>query len=548
MKGRHTAMSVTLRNPLLPGFYPDPSICRVEDDFYMVTSSFAYYPGVPIFHSRDLAHWEQIGHVLDRPEQLPADPYAISRGIYAPTIRYHEGIFYMITTNVNHGGNFLVTAKRPEGPWSAPHWIEGAEGIDPSLFWDDDGRAYYTGTTWARPGEKQMIWLSEIDLEKFVLVGEKTKIWGGVMEGSECPEGPHLYKVNGYYYLMIAEGGTEHFHSETIARAKEITGPYESYRGNPILTQRHLGMKAAIANAGHADLVELKDGSWYIVFLASRPYGGYHKNLGRETFIAPVEWEEGWPVVSPGTGRIEFTYPGPELPEFQVAAVAEKDDFDGDQLDGCWNFLGTPDEKTCRLEKGFVKLKLYDKSLGQGMVDRSRQSYFVRHAPQSIGFLGRRQQHMSFKAKAKLCFTPKDKQTAGLTVLQNDYQQLRVEVGLNEEGNQVARAVCGYSSKEVSLLYKTELEGYREEVLAEIPWNHEETVLVIRAKGQDFTLAVEDAEGQEHLLMEHIDGGFLGSETAGGFVGAYIGMFASGNGTDYEEYASFDWFMYQGED
>lgn len=229
-------MSITLQNPLLPGFYPDPSICRVEDDFYMVTSSFSYYPGVPIFHSRDLAHWEQIGHVLDRPEQLPADPYAISGGIFAPTIRYHEGLFYMITTNVNHGGNFIVTAEKAEGPWSAPHWIEGAEGIDPSLFWDDDGRAYYTGTCMTKPGEKQMIWLSEIDLEKFVLVGEKTKIWGGAMENAAWPEAPHMYKVNGYYYLMIAEGGTEHFHSETIARAEKITGPYESYRGNPILT------------------------------------------------------------------------------------------------------------------------------------------------------------------------------------------------------------------------------------------------------------------------------------------------------------------------
>lgn len=541
-------MSITLQNPLLPGFYPDPSICRVEDDFYMVTSSFSYYPGVPIFHSRDLAHWEQIGHVLDRPEQLPADPYAISGGIFAPTIRYHEGLFYMITTNVNHGGNFIVTAEKAEGPWSEPHWIEGAEGIDPSLFWDDDGRAYYTGTCMTKPGEKQMIWLSEIDLEKFVLVGEKTKIWGGAMENAAWPEAPHMYKVNGYYYLMIAEGGTEHFHSETITRAEKITGPYESYRGNPILTQRHLGMKADIANTGHADLVELKDGSWYIVFLASRPYGGYHKNLGRETFIAPVEWEEGWPIVSPGTGRIEFTYPGPDLPEFKTAPVPEKDDFDGDKLAYCWNFLGTPDENTCKLEDGFLKLKLYDKCMGQGMVDKKSGFGFSRHDPQSIGFLGRRQQHMSFMAKAKLCFVPREKQTAGLVVLQNDYQQLRVEVGLNEEVGQVARAICGFGSKDVALLHKVDTGEYREELLAEIPWKQAEVILVIRARGQDFTLAVEDADGQESVLVEKVDGGFLGSETAGGFVGAYIGMFASGNGTDYEEYASFDWFVYRGED
>lgn len=541
-------MSVTLQNPLLPGFYPDPSICRVGDDFYMVTSSFSYYPGVPIFHSRDLAHWEQIGHVLDRPEQLLLDPYAISGGIFAPTIRYHEGLFYMITTNVNHGGNFIVTAERPEGPWSDPHWIAGAEGIDPSLFWDDDGRAYYTGTCGGGPGERQMIWLSEIDLVKFELVGEKTKIWGGAMENAAWPEAPHLYKVNGYYYLMIAEGGTEHFHSETIARAKQITGPYESYRGNPILTQRHLGMKAAIANTGHADLVELQDGSWYIVFLASRPYGGYHKNLGRETFIAPVVWEEGWPIVSPGTGRIEFTYEGPDLPAFAVKSIPEKDDFDGERLGYQWNFLGTPDTHTYRLEDGCLKLKLYDKSMGQGMVAKGADARAVRHEPQSTGFLGRRQQHMSFEARAKLCFTPQERQTAGMVVLQNDYQQLRVEVGLNGEGSQVARAVSGYTSKDASLLHKDMVGEYREELLGEILWEQTKTELVIRADGQDFTLAVAGEDGQEQILAGQIDGSFLGSETAGGFVGAYVGMFASGNGTAYDEYASFEWFSYCGRD
>lgn len=540
-------MSVTLQNPLLPGFYPDPSICRVEDDFYMVTSSFSYYPGVPIFHSRDLAHWEQIGHVLDRPEQLPLDPYAISGGIFAPTIRYHEGLFYMITTNVNHGGNFIVTSKRPEGPWSEPHWIAGAEGIDPSLFWDDDGKAYYTGTCGGWPdGERQMIWLSQIDLEKFELVGEKTKIWGGAMADAAWPEAPHMYKVNGWYYLMIAEGGTEHFHSETIARSREITGPYESYRGNPILTQRHLGTKAAIANTGHADLVELKDGSWYIVFLASRPYGGYHKNMGRETFIAPVEWEEGWPIVSPGTGRIEFTYEGPDLPEFQVSVVPEREDFDDGALPYHFNFLGTPDEKTYRLEDGCLKLKLYDKSMGQGMVKKEAGFGFPQDEPQSTGFLGRRQQHMSFEARAKLCFAPKDRQTAGLVVLQNDYHQLRVEVGLNEDGRKTARAVRGYTSMDASLLHKDSAGEYREELLGESEWKQAETILVIRADGQDFTLAAASEDGQERILAEHADGSFLGSETAGGFVGAYIGMFASGNGTDYEEYASFDWFSYRG--
>lgn len=541
-------MGVVLRNPLLSGFYPDPSICRVEDDFYMVTSSFSYFPGVPIFHSRDLAHWEQIGHVLDRPEQLPLAPWDISGGIFAPTIRHHRGLFYMITTNVTGGGNFIVTAEKPEGPWSEPHWIEGAEGIDPSLFWDEDGTAYYTGTCGGGPaGGKPMIWLSQIDLEKFRLVGEKTMVWGGSLAEPAWPEAPHLYKINGYYYLMIAEGGTEHFHSETIARSENVRGPYHSYRGNPILTQRHLGMAAPIANTGHGDLVQLKDGTWYIVFLASRPYGGYHKNLGRETFIAPLIWEEGWPVVSPGTGSIQFSYEGPDLPEFPVEPVPAKDDFDQGRLSFVWNFLGTPDADSIRIEDSCLKLKYYDKCMGRGMAGHGRGSFGQKVRPETMGFLGRRQQHMSFEASALLCAMPREGQTAGMVVLQNDFHQLRIEAGRNEEGQNVIRAVRGYHSLNISLLHKDEKEGFREEILGEIPWPLEKAIFFIRAERQEFHLSAIDASGRETMVAS-ADGGFLGSETAGGFVGAYIGMFASGNGKMYEEYAAFDWFRYEGKD
>ena len=535
-------MKQELKNPLLPGFYPDPSICRVEDDFYMVTSSFSYYPGVPIFHSRDLVHWKQIGHVLDRPEQLQVGTENISGGIYAPTIRYHDGIFYMITTNTTGKGNFIVTAEKPEGPWSDPHWIEGAQGIDPSLFWDDDGRVYITATAPPRPGtdDKQKIWLSEIDLTEFKLVGEKIMAWGGSLAEPAWPEAPHIYKINGYYYLMIAEGGTEHFHSESIARAEHVRGPYQSYRGNPILTQRHLGMKAAIANTGHADLVELKDGSWYMVFLASRPYGGYHKNLGRETFIAPVEWEEGWPVVSPSTGSIQFTYEGPDLPTYQVDATPVKDDFDGEKLDYIWNYLGTPDQDTCKIEDGCLKIRCNKKSLSGKQIHS-----FDENESQALGFLGRRQQHLSFEASAHLCFDPKGEQTAGLVALQHGYHQLRVELGKNSSGETVVRAVQGYASLELSLLHKKDEDTYKENVLNEIPWSEKEAVLVIRAKEQDYTLAVRNTAGEETELVT-ANGGFLGSETAGGFVGAYIGMFASGNGKAYDTYASFDWFSYEG--
>ncbi len=537
-------MKNMLSNPLLPGFYPDPSICRVGDDYYMVTSSFSYFPGVPVFHSRDLAHWEQIGHVLDRPEQLPLSPDDISGGIFAPTIRFHDGLFYMITTNVSVGKNFIVTAEKPEGPWSDPHWIEGAEGIDPSLFWDVDGKAYYTGTGQMQDdrGTRQAIWLSEIDLESFALVGERTFIWGGSLSEPAWPEAPHLYLINGYYYLMIAEGGTEHFHSETIARAEHVKGPYHSYRGNPILTQRHLGMNADIANTGHADLVQCQDGSWFMVFLASRPYGGYHKNLGRETFIAPVGWEDGWPVVSPGTGRILFSYEGPNLPEYKVPELPAKDDFESEKPGYVWNFLGTPDDSLIKMEDGFLKIRLHERGLrpdenaptGEGSLQN----------PSSMGFLGRRQQHLSFRTAACLAWRPKEAQTAGLTVLQHGFQQIRLELGCREDGQTVVRALRCYRSLDVSLIHKKERGAYQEEVLREIPWEKEETVLVIRAEGQEYTLLAAGRDGEEIPLCT-VNGGFLGSETAGGFVGTYIGLFASGNGKSYDEYVPFDWFSYE---
>lgn len=540
-------MSIELRNPLIPGFYPDPSICRVGDDYYMVNSSFSYFPGIPIFHSRDLANWEQLGHVLDRPEQLPLSPFDISAGIYAPTIRYHEGLFYVITTNVTVRKNFVVTAEKPEGPWSEPHWIEGAEGIDPSLFWDDDGRAYYTGTADPKPetGNRQMIWLSEIDLKEYKLVGEKTYIWGGSLAEPLWPEGPHLFKVDGYYYLMIAEGGTEHFHSETIARAESVRGPYRSYWGNPILTQRHLGLKAPVQDTGHADLIQCQDGSWYAVFLGVRPYGGYHKNLGRETFIAPVRWEDGWPLINPDAGSIQLSYEGPCLEEQKFEKLPAKDDFDEEKLSFVWNFLGTPDPDTVRVEGSFLKIRLYDKCMGYGMNERMGTEDGAK--PQSMGFLGRRQQHMSFTTSAKLIFKPKEKQTAGIVVLQNGFQQIRLEMGLDDMGQKVIRAVRGYKSLEASLIFSLRTEEYQEEVLHEIPWKDAEVILTVEAKEQDYKLIAEDGAGRKTELIT-VNGGFLGSETAGGFVGAYIGMFASGNGVMYDEYALFDWFVYEGRD
>ena len=407
-------MHKTFRNPILPGCYPDPSICRVGEDFYLVTSTFEYFPGLPVFHSCDLVHWHQIGHVLDRPSQLPLAGIRSSGGLYAPTIRFSSGVFYVINTLVDgktQSGNFIVTATNPAGPWSEPIWLKSASGIDPSLFFDQDGRVWYTGSRMAAHSQYEghtEIWLQELDLAAMCLVGEPQVLWDGALKGAVWAEAPHIYKVQDYYYLLTAEGGTAHHHAVSVARSKTIDGPYEGNRANPILTHRHLGLDYPIIGTGHADLVDTEAGEWWMVLLAMRPYGGYFYNLGRETFLVPVRWEDGWPVVSPGTGRVEFSYPVPDLPGKSWPATPDCDDFNLPELTLQWNFLRTPPEKFWSLSErpGFLRLRLRPECL-------SEQS--------TPSFVGRRQQHINFIAHAALEFTPQNEQEyAGLALVQNE--------------------------------------------------------------------------------------------------------------------------------
>ena len=538
-----------IENPIIPGFYPDPSIVRVEDDFYLVTSSFSYFPGVPIFHSRDLSHWTQIGHVLDRESQLPLTYEMISGGIFAPTIRYHEGTFYMITTNTSmQGSNFIVTANDPKGPWSDIHVIKGAVGIDPSLFFDD-GKVYYTSTTGYN--EEPGIWCSEIDLTKMELVGERKFLWSGALKNAASPEGPHLYKKDGWYYLMISEGGTEHFHAITISRSKDIMGEYQGYEGNPILTHRHLGKNYPICNVGHGDLVELKDGSWYMVMLGSRLMDGYHKILGRETFIAPVTWEDGWPVVSYGTGKVEMSYPNPEsLPEC-VIEENEKvilDHFDTSELGLQWNYLGTPYENYVKIQDSCLKLKLLKKQMTPWEFDGTSINLYEIYTrtgktKECVSFVGRRQQHMSFEAVVKMIFQPKEKESAGLVVLQNNAHQLRLECCLDEEGNTCVKCISTRRYVENEKQYYME-QCHGCTTLKSIVGKD---ILYLKMKGNNtnYNFYAGIQEDEMTTVMENVDGSFLGSETAGGFVGAFIGMFASGGDETKEKYAAFDWFSYK---
>lgn len=514
---------VTAVNPILGGFYPDPSICRVGQDFYLVNSSFAYFPGVPIFHSRDLAHWEQIGNVLDRKEQLSLENCEISRGIFAPTIRYHEGLYYMITTNVSYGGNFIVTAKNPEGPWSDPYYLgEGAAGIDPSLFFDDDGKCYYVGTRPNPEGERYSgdweIWVQELNLETMTLVGESMAIWKGALKDVIWPEGPHLYKIGAYYYLLHAEGGTGPEHGISVARSKELFQWFEGCPRNPILTHRNLGMDYPVANTGHGDLVDDENGNWYIVMLASR-LCKKHSSVGRETFLAKVTWENDWPVINPGIGKLEDEVEIP-LDEYRFGKEESRHDhfhFYGETLDD--RFLGImkrdPDRYSLCERAGF--LRLYTKKERIGTLEHP-------------SYLGVRQKDYHYQVSTGIEFYPeKQEETAGLVLFQNHANHLRVEIVKANSGRKICVTACIQEKEEILAKQKIAENG-----LIEIQFkaNNQNAEVWVVQEG-DFQMVAKDIS-----LLPYT------TEEAGGFVGCTIGMYASSNGVNNQNYADFAWFSY----
>nr|HPI28546.1 family 43 glycosylhydrolase [Candidatus Neomarinimicrobiota bacterium] len=348
-------------NPILAGFYPDPSICRVGDDYYLVNSTFAYFPGIPVFHSRDLVNWKLIGHVMDRAEQMNLEGLGVSEGIFAPAIRFHDGLFYITCTLVGAGGNYVVTAQNPAGPWSNPVWLPQIDGIDPSLFFDQDGKAYIVYNSVA-PNNRPLyeghrtIRMYQFDYEKLKVISPEIILVNGGTDISKKPiwiEGPHIFRKDNFYYLICAEGGTSWEHSEVVFRSEQVTGPYVPYAKNPILTQRHLDPNRPhpITCTGHADLVMTPAGDWWAVFLGCRPYlpeyEGYF-NTGRETFMAPVKWIDGWPVIDPDHAEIQYSYPLPIILEKPIKAdipysgnFRMRDDFDSETLDLYWVFLRT---------------------------------------------------------------------------------------------------------------------------------------------------------------------------------------------------------------
>ena len=505
--------TTTFRNPVIKGFYPDPSICRVDSNYYLVTSSFEYFPGVPVFHSTDLVNWKQIGNVLTRKSQLNLDSTRSSGGIFAPAIRYHNGWFYMITTNVSRGLNFFVKSKDPAGPWSDPIFIN-VKCIDPSLFFDEDGKVYFTGNTpWGV--EKDGIYQAEMDMENGNFLTPYKLIWTGT--GERYPEGPHLYKINNIYYLMIAEGGTEAGHMETIARSDNPWGPFEACPHNPILSNRNLG-GYIVQNTGHADIIQAPDGKWWMVHLAVRSVNQYH-HLGRETFLAAVEWnDEGWPVINrDGTSPVEM-HAVPPAPKKQDDYYGTYD-FEETELGFEWNYLRNPDTTKYSLTENPGSLSLT--TSGASLDDLL-----------SPTFIGIRQKDFDMEVTSILHFNPlKENEEAGIVALMNENHYYTVSV-IRKNGRRYTRCILKV--------------GNIKHVAGEKEIKGKETHLKISATKHMYKL-FWSPDGKNWELLGENQAKYLSSEVAGGFTGTYLGMFATANGGNGGSKAYFERFGYHAE-
>lgn len=420
--GIAVAQSTTLVNPVLAGFYPDPSVLKVGSDYYLINSTFSYFPGLPVFHSKDLKNWKQIGNVISRPSQMNFMGHRMTRGLFAPAIDHHNGTYYVTCTLIDRGGNLVVIAKDPAGPWSDPTWLPEVKGIDPSLFFDDDDKAYIVYNSDAPDNNPsysghRTIRMYEFDAVNLKVIGEEKILVNGGVDISKKPvwiEAPHFIKRDGWYYLYAAEGGTSVNHSEVVFRSKSPWGPFVAYENNPILTQKDLpaDRKHPITSAGHAQFVEGPNGKTYAIFLAVRPYRDNFYNTGRETFIAPVELNNGWPIVNNDGKEIRYSYKVDYKEVKQKSALPQSGNFHytlnfEKELDLSLMFLRTYDSSSFKVSKANgLTLKLKPETcmeLG------------------NPAFIGKRQQHLYGSVETEMNFVTKtDNEKAGLVIFQDE--------------------------------------------------------------------------------------------------------------------------------
>ncbi|MBU8786751.1 MULTISPECIES: glycoside hydrolase family 43 protein [Bacillus] len=505
----------TYTNPVLTGFHPDPSIIRVGDDYYMANSTFQYFPAIAISHSKDLVHWRIIGHGIT--EGLDLSDIKDSHGIWAPDLSYHDGTFYIFATFRLNGPTMInrkklirrqimIKSDRPEGPYTKPVFIDEGSGIDPSHFVDDDGKHYMLLSPACT--------LFPLNDECTEITGAPSLIWEGT--GRRAPEGPHLLKTNGYYYAILAEGGTGYSHSITIARSKHLYGPYEPCPHNPILTQAN--PDALLQRAGHGKLVKTQNGEWWAVYLCGRPNEGNFTTVGRETALDPVQWgEDDWFVINNlrGPSTIQAA---PNLPEVKWEEK-DFDDFLDDSLDLQWQFVRNPDHSGWSLTEkpGFLRLWTGDADLREIKAKNT---------------IVRREKHHQYSAVLKLCFAPsKNGEQAGLTCYYSTKNYLkccliyedRLKVKVIENRNGVQKTLGEKNVKEGPIYVKA----------------------VINKQTRNFYYSYE--EKHWHHAGGTEDATFLSDEGARdekGHTGTMVGMYANNGGSKRRIPADFDWFRY----
>lgn len=539
----------TFKNPVIKGCYPDPSICRVGEYYYMVTSSFYYFPALPVFRSKDLVNWEQISNAISRSEQLDFRDCDSSEGLWAATIRYHNNKFYIINTLSVNGRatkyNFIVTAEDPSKEWSDAVIIEGADGIDPSLYFDDEGRMWYMSNCVPKnlkyPSHKQ-IYICEIDKETFQFIGERKIILDGALDHSEYTEAPHIYFINNTYFLITACGGTQTNHCVNMYKSEKLLGPYIPCPRNPIVTNRNIPIinSLGVAVVGHGDLVESVNGQWHMALLGIRPYEYYVEdysiysprkwirepdrnknaqfNLGREVFIVPIVWDfDGWPLVDNENGMVNLVEKFPELPVARVPFQSRIDNFDDDLLNMAWCMRRPP------------KTQIYSLTARKGNLRLFAKDVKIEHK-ETPAMIVRRQQHYKFFAQTVLEFnTNTDGDEAGIVLIQNERYSISI---LKQQ----------VDNKSVVSCVKV-VNGHRETIRA-VEIVTDKIYLSVVGDVGVYSFYYGKSEFEMNPLALEVDGSILSTVISDGFIGTYLGMYCYSLKCD-STFADFDWFKYE---
>jgi len=515
------------QNPILAGFMPDPSICRKGGDYYLINSTFSYFPGVPIWHSTDLVNWKQIGHVLNRESQLRIGRSRMSGGVYAPAIEYnpHDDKFYMITTGTGHGGTAIFTTDDPKKQnWSDPVVLREVGGIDPSLFFDDDGKAYIVNNdapayTPEYDGHRA-IWVREYDWKNGKTIGKQQVLIDKGIKKEDKPiwiEGPHIYKINGKYFLMAAEGGTAEMHSEVILTSDKPLGPYTPCKINPILTQRNLPENRfnPVTSAGHADLIQTEAGDWYAVFLACMPYREGLYNTGRETFMLPVKWQDGQPIILQDGLEIPY-FVNKSEEQIKLERKSKQKGFDFYKPGKLWTKKGLPDFAIfVRNPSGnFYSI---DKN-GKLHLSAKETGIYENLNP---AFICQRITSWTFNAQTTFEFNPSsEKEFAGIALFQNESFFIQFGKTKSEKGNDVLILEAVKNGKK--------LAGYKSELQPKDS-NKKISLRVVAETPESYVFSYSTNKGKTWIKVgESIDATLLSTQIASGFQGATIGVYATG--------------------